>query len=980
MTKKKLKDIEQGAIVAEPLSDLDEDVQQSTYPPLLQGVRANMDKFPNCVVLTRVGNFYELYFEHADEYAPQLNIKKTYRGPGSRYAPVPMSGFPFWQLDRYLKVLVQDLNKYVAISEEVPIASSSMTKSNGSMFHRQVSRIVSPGTLIDEKFLDPNQNNYLLSIHLNDSAPESVNPHPNPSQMDLGVAWIDLSTGDFFTQTAHRSTLGSIVARIAAREIILDHEISSELKSEVEAVVGQHQDLVTYHETQSGFMSMSQWNHMIDGEISKAAETAFSQPEKLAGHQLLDYVRTRLHAVQLRLQPPQQRQVDHTLLIDRHSLRGLEILETARDGLGKGSLFHAVKRTVTGGGARLLRNRLTTPSTSLTEINERLDLVSAFVSSEALREDLIERLKRTYDVQRIVQKFTVNKGDADDMLDLAKAIGETNGIQALLKSAADDDKVSVTVEASPITTLLDRFDLAGPLALSELISRAIDEEGLRTMHQQEDDEAANATLLAEEAIKLDAPEEVDLIPRSARQKARIAEARFTDLDMQEVWIMRKDASEALERLHDNLGNLKEEKDALEARLRKELSAASLTLKWSPGLGHHCHVKGAKGLDQAKLDAIKATVASARQTTKSLYVSEWTRLGNKMDQARTYVRTEEQRLFANLRQQVIRNLVKLRRNAALMSELDVATGFASLAAEEKWTKPVLDNSTYHNIVGGRHPTVKVGLEEQGRSFVSNDLVLDSKEQMWLVTGPNMAGKSTFLRQNALITILAQTGSFIPAEYARIGLVDQVFSRIGAADDLFRDQSTFMVEMLETAAILRQATPRSFVIMDEVGRGTTPQDGMSVAYGALHHLHSINKCRTLFATHFHTLADLASDWPRLGRYCTDIKEDASGSFTFQHRLRPGVNRQSHALKVAQLAGLPQPALEAARSILHKLNSNDSKAEEVKPNLHHNSSPRPANPLETSAAAQSPLPPAYSDSRSHTSYTSSPPHPPRTPPLPP
>ena len=919
MTKKKIKDIDQGPIVSEPLPELEEDVQQSTYPPLLQGVRANMDKFTNCVVLTRVGNFYELYFEHADEYAPQLNIKKTYRGPGSRYAPVAMSGFPFWQLDRYLKILVQDLNKYVAISEEVPIAASSKSKSNGSMFHRQVSRIVSPGTLIDEKFLDPNQNNYLLSIHLRDARSGPVTS--SPSQSDVGVAWIDLSTGDFFTQTAHHSSLGSLVARIAAREIILAQGISSGLKAEVEAVVGQHHDLVTYHETQYDFESMSAWNDVIDGEISKDAEAAFSQAEKLAGHQLLDYVRTRLQAVQLRLQPPQRRQIDHTLLIDRHSLRGLEILETARDGLGKGSLFHAVKRTVTGGGARLLRNRLTTPSTSLAEIDERLDLVSAFVSSEELREGLTERLKRTYDVQRIVQKFTVNKGDADDMLDLAKAIDETNSIRILLKSVVDDDNELATIEASPITSLLHKFDFEGPLALSEMISRTVDEEGLRTMHQQEDDEAANVTLAAEEAIKLDAPEEMDLIPRSARQKARIAEARFTDVDMQEVWIMRKDASEALRRLHDNLDNLKEEKDALETRLRKELSASSLTLKWSPGLGHHCHVKGAKGLDQAKLDAIKATVASARQTTKSLYVSEWTRLGNRIDQARTYIRTEEQRLFAILRQQVIHNLVKLRRNASLMNELDVATGFASLAAEEKWTRPILDNSTNHKIIGGRHPTVKVGLEEQGRSFVSNDLVLDSKEQMWLVTGPNMAGKSTFLRQNALITILAQTGSFIPAEYARIGLIDQIFSRIGAADDLFRDQSTFMVEMLETAAILRQATPRSFVIMDEVGRGTTPQDGMSVAYGSLHHLHSINKCRTLFATHFHTLADLTSDWPRLGRYCTDIKEDTSGSFSFQHRLRPGVNRQSHALKVAQLAGLPQPALEAAQSILHQLHNNSN-----------------------------------------------------------
>ena len=220
------------------------------------------------------------------------------------------------------------------------------------------------------------------------------------------------------------------------------------------------------------------------------------------------------------------------------------------------------------------------------------------------------------------------------------------------------------------------------------------------------------------------------------------------------------------------------------------------------------------------------------------------------------------------------------------------------------------------MGGRHPTVKLGLEEQGRSFVSNDLLLGDKERIWLVTGPNMAGKSTFLRQNALITILAQVGSYVPAEHAEIGLVDQIFSRIGAADDLFRDQSTFMVEMLETAAILRQATHRSFVIMDEVGRGTTPEDGTAVGYACLHHLYHVNKSRTLFATHFHALADMTQDFPHLARYCTDVIEDETGSFSFVHRLRPGVNRQSHALKVARLAGLPELALDVAKVVLHQL----------------------------------------------------------------
>ena len=218
-------------------------------------------------------------------------------------------------------------------------------------------------------------------------------------------------------------------------------------------------------------------------------------------------------------------------------------------------------------------------------------------------------------------------------------------------------------------------------------------------------------------------------------------------------------------------------------------------------------------------------------------------------------------------------------------------------------------------------VILGLEEQGRSFVSNNLVLDHKERIWLVTGPNMGGKSTFLRQNALLTILAQTGSYVPATHAEIGLVDQLFSRIGAADDLFRDQSTFMVEMLETAAILKHATPRSFVIMDEVGRGTTPEDGTAVGYASLHHLYHVNRCRTLFATHFHSLADMTRDWKQLACYCTDVLEGDDGSFAFVHRLKKGINRQSHALKVAKLAGLPPAALKVAEDVLQHISSERS-----------------------------------------------------------
>lgn len=278
----------------------------------------------------------------------------------------------------------------------------------------------------------------------------------------------------------------------------------------------------------------------------------------------------------------------------------------------------------------------------------------------------------------------------------------------------------------------------------------------------------------------------------------------------------------------------------------------------------------------------------------------------MDLVKYQIRAEEQRILHELREQVVLNLVKLRRNAAVLDELDIGCALASLAKDQCLTRPSLNMSRNHKIIGGRHPTVKLGLEEEGRVFVGNDCFVGEEERVWLITGPNMGGKSTFLRQNALISILAQTGSFVPAEHAELGIVDQMFTRVGSADDLYRDQSTFMVEMLETAVILNQATSRSFVIMDEIGRGTTPEDGIAVAFACLHHLYHHNQCRTLFATHFHALADLARGFEHLACYCTDVAEGEGGSFSFKHRLQKGVNRASHALKVARLAGKSSNAL--------------------------------------------------------------------------
>ncbi|CEJ57580.1 Putative Mismatch repair ATPase [Penicillium brasilianum] len=918
----KLKDLPQGVLKLEPYDDSVDDSPR--YPTVVQGHRNNMQKFKNCVILTRVGGFYELYFEQAEELAPLLSLKLASKKTSA--GPVPMAGFPFFQLDRFLKILVQDLNKYVAISEEFAIEAEEKMKSGGLMWDRKVARIITPGTLIDEKFIDPSENNFLLAIYLDVTALAAQSKQKVDAQSSqhilsrvpqpVGLSWMDLSTGDFYTQLTTLQMLPSAIARIGAREILVDQNIQDLIGQELQLLVGHEHRLVTFFRFPESIVPMSEWDSMLEAPIPEDARASFSTEEIAAGYSLLEYARVQLQRTDLKLLPPRRRHLNESMSIDRNSLRGLEILETARDGFGKGSLLHAVRRTNTKSGARLLRDRLTSPSTSIQIINDRLDLVSVFIGNVDLRDSVIQLLKRSYDAQRLVQKFALGKGDADDLICLSRAIEASKEVRQVL---TDHARQLRGTDAKPsLTSMISRLHLDGPIALAERILAAIDEEGLLQQQRIEDSTAAEAARLAQEvALNEGTPSELESLPKKVRTKSSERTAALdTEFGPAETWIMRRDASKTLKSLHEQLDAFFDEKGTLTQRLRDSVSSTNITLKWTPGLGHICHVKGAK-ISQQSLEELGVTRnVSSTKSTRSFYLPAWTELGNRMDNVKLRIRQEEQAIFERLRREVILNLVKIRRNAAVMDELDVACSFATLAQEQQMVRPILNESTTHKIAGGRHPTVKLGLEEQGRTFVSNDCFLGERERIWLITGPNMAGKSTFLRQNALITILAQVGSYVPAAYAEIGLVDQIFSRIGAADDLFRDQSTFMVEMLETAAILKQASPRSFVIMDEVGRGTTPEDGTAVSFACLHHLHYRNRGRVLFATHFHALADMTKSFECLERYCTDVKESPGGGFSFVHRLRKGVNRESHALKVAHLAGLPKETLELASRIQGQL----------------------------------------------------------------
>ncbi|GAB7341459.1 hypothetical protein MBLNU457_7698t1 [Dothideomycetes sp. NU457] len=909
----KVKDLPQGGLPPLPEHEKDDEPVQA-YPYVIQQHLNNVKKFSDCVVLTRVGNFYEMYADQADEYGPLLNLKVAKRK--TALGPVSMSGFQYMYLDRYLKLLVQDLNKQVAISDEIRNTASESSKSGGLLYDRKVNRVITAGTLIDENFMDPYENNFLLSIHSEDQ--DNVEP-VKASALDgtasnnqpIGLSWVDLSSGDFYLQQTDMSSLSAILARIGPREIVLDTALEVLEGGPLQALLATGQHMLAYHNAPDTTSWSQAWNQCLDRPMTDS-EMQISDVEIQSGSLLLDYVQTKVQDLHITLRPPIRRSEADYMRIDAQSIRGLEIKKTLRDGNEAGSLLHAIRRTVTKSGTRLLGQRLVSPSMNLHIINGRLGMVDELLVHESLREQIIAILRRSSDTLRLLQKFSAGRGDADDLLSLARSVEVMQHLEVILRghlSSTNQPQPGIDGENALMQDMLHLLDLHRPGRLRERIQESIDEDNLTQQHMVEE---ADAAQLAGFAEQVEEAEEISTTVKKPSRKTPKADTNNASDTSGEIWIMRRDASASLRRAHVHHDELLVSKTELEESLRQRLGSGSLTLKWSSQFGHFCHVKG----KDCKREIEGARNISTSKSTRSFYLADWTTLGPKIEAARARIRNEEQLVFASLRDEVIQNLVKLRRNAAVLDEFDVACSFAEVAHERNWTRPTLHEGKTLKVVGGRHPTVDLGLEESGRQFTANDCTMSTDEQLLLITGPNMAGKSTFLRQNALISILAQTGSYVPAEYAEIGLVDKIFSRIGSADNLYKHQSTFMVEMLEVAEILNQATSRSFVIMDEVGRGTTPEDGVAVGYACLHQLHEKIKCRALFATHFHALTDMTKDFARLACYCTDVVEASDGSWIYVHKLHRGVNRESHALKVARLAGMPDDAIEVARDVLVSL----------------------------------------------------------------
>ncbi|KJA26143.1 hypothetical protein HYPSUDRAFT_1067724 [Hypholoma sublateritium FD-334 SS-4] len=864
---------------------------------LSQQILANLKRLPHCLLLTRVGQFYESYFDQAVEIARLLNIKLTSRKwNGDRIA---MCGFPLIHLDKHLKTLVQLEKRFVAMCEEFP---RSTPNTNVKEFDRRISRIITPGTLIDESFLDPRNNNYVLAV-----TPPDISEDLKMTGL-VGLAWMDVSTGQFFSKQCDVENLQDELARIDPREVVLHSSLIRITNHPILAMLTDN----LWDSLSPDQIGAKQGSADTESSLESIQEKFFSKSclslrsrETLSIQLLTDFLQANLLEHMPILDNPIHESTQQLMQIDSHTIHALEIRENDYEHGTKGSLLSVVKRTSTSGGARLLARWICSPSTSVPEINARQSLVDIFCRRAHFRADLCELLKEVEDIERLCQKFLLGRAEFADLVSIQSTIDRWDNIHRRIKQ----EKKMEGIE-NPDTFSEDNWR-----NLDALFRRMSNVDDLAS-------KISNAIIIpvvsSSEINDLDMDDDLPRTEDSVIDNTDL----MCDQSNDKKWTINPYYSEKSASLHANLKRLSEQKAALQQELCSKYFAPSLTLRSSPGNGFFIHLSRAKR-DKSRIDDDPEFYGIGETlSTKSYFHRPWSDLGNSIVETSSALASAEKEIFQNLRLEVIENIRLLRQNSQVIDELDVALSFSILATEMNFVRPEITDDGSYKVINGRHPTVEIGLLSMGRQFVPNSVQMTEDSNMHIITGPNMAGKSTLLRQTALITILAQVGSFVPADYAHIGVVDKLFSRIGARDDLFRDRSTFMVEMLETADILRRATYKSLVIMDEVGRGTTVKDGLAIAFGALHHLITTNKSRCLFATHFHELAEMVGNvdniqgsgaFQNVRFYCSDVDDAGDGHFAYAYRLKPGINHDSHGLKVAGLAGMPPAAMDIAADTL-------------------------------------------------------------------
>ncbi len=833
-------------------------------PPAAAGATPMMEQYieiktanPDSLLFYRMGDFYELFFDDAEQASRALGIVLTKRGKHNG-DDIPMCGVPVHAADDYLQKLI-GLGFRVAVCEQIEDPAEAKKRGSKSVVRRDVVRLVTPGTITEDKLLAPSEANYLMALG-------RVRGGDGAGGQALALAWIDISTGAFRVAETSAERLVADVFRVDPKELIVAEPVfhDAELRPALDSI-----GRVVNPQPASLFDSSAAPGRIARfyGVATTDSFGTFSRAELSAISGAVAYVEKTQKAERPPLARPERESAGSTLFIDPATRANLELLRTL-SGSREGSLFRAIDRTLTGAGGRLLADRLMAPLTDPAAIGERLDSVSFFRDEAALCGALALCLKRAPDMPRALSRLALNRGGPRDLSALAAGLGVAGEIAALLASAA------LPAELERARAAL----LALPAALRSHLEVALGDEP----------------------------------PLLKRDGGFVRQGYDADLD--EMRALRDESRRVIA--------------AMERDLIEETGIRSLKIRHNNVLGYYIEVTAnhqaiMTGTDVARARFIhRQTMASAMRFTTTELADLETRIANAADRALAI----ELAVFDRLVAEAVDTADAIREGAAALAVIDVSAALARLAAAERYVRPVVDDSLAFAVSGGRHPVVEQALRRAAENpFVANDCDLSPGEgerhgAIWLLTGPNMGGKSTFLRQNALVAVLAQMGSFVPAEAAHVGVVDRLFSRVGASDDLARGRSTFMVEMVETAAILNQAGERALVILDEIGRGTATFDGLSIAWAAVEYLHEQNRCRALFATHFHEMTALAGKLARLHNVTMRVKE-WEGEVVFLHEVGKGAADRSYGIQVARLAGLPDAVVQRAKDVLHRLEQGET-----------------------------------------------------------
>lgn len=835
--------------------------------PLMQQYHSIKRQHPHALLLFRLGDFYELFYEDAVVAARQLQITLTSRNREKGQA-VPMCGVPYHAAETYIARLIRAGHK-VAICEQMEDPSRAK-----KLVRREVIRVLTPGTATDSPLLETRENNFLAAIARNGGT------------KPVGLAFVDFSTGEFrateFAGPSAEPRLRDALEILRPREILTRAQVATlfpdpaaspqatldglgATETRLEPWVFEHaysERILTEHFRVAtldgfGFAGHSQAIAAAGGLLHYLRETAaigVAEPASANGTaiQTRPAGRGLEHLDQIAFYEQQD-----ALSLDHVTVRNLELLQPALGDEPSATLLFTLDRTATGMGARLLRSLILRPSIDRDEIEARLDAVTELKSATMIRDEIRRALDAILDLERLTSRVTLGNVTPRDLLALSRSLSAIPAMRGMLSRCKAPRLAHLHFQMDELTDIRDQ------------VSRAI-----------ADDPPAQPT---------------------------------------EPGIIRRGYNAELDELRDLSRSSKQTIAAMEERERKRTGIASLKIRFNNVFGYYIEISKANQHLAPPDYTRKQTLANAERFTSP----ELKDYETKVLEADERAIEIERRLYRELREAIAAEASRLRQTATAIAQTDVLINFALLAAERNYTRPKFTesgcgigaNGTGRGellIAGGRHPVIEALLEQRGERFVPNDIYLDDASPILLITGPNMGGKSTYLRQAAVITIMAQMGGFVPATEARLPLIDRIFTRIGATDNLARGRSTFLVEMSEVAAILNTATSASLVLLDEVGRGTATFDGLSIAWAVVEHLHQNARPRTLFATHYHELTELEQLLPSVKNLHVAVRE-VGGEIVFLRRVEPGAADKSYGIEVARLAGLPPTVIARAREVL-------------------------------------------------------------------